>query len=221
MERSESLAPRMSDWERYWSLDQTQRFTKISWSKRRILKILEPFVQPRKKALDAGCGSGFFSRYFCDQGMETVSLDYSLKALEMARQATSGRTRTLRADLLEDRLADQSGPFDIVFTDGLLEHFSQAEQENILRNLMSVLDKQGVIVTFVPNRWSPWELIRPWYMPNINEDPFILRDLISLHRSQGLQVFSSGGINTVPFAFSPDRWAGRWFGMLLYTVAKR
>ena len=215
------LTPNSIDWNRFWADEATQKFTQVSWSKRRILQVLKPYCAREKKALDAGCGSGFFSKYFCDAGMETVSLDYSKSALEIASRTTAGRSRIMEKNLLNEGISrDINIRFDVIFSDGLLEHFSSRDQDRIVQNLKALLGPQGVLVTFVPNRFSPWELIRPWFMPGIEETPFVLRELINLNQRNGLKVLARGGVNTFPFAFSPDRFFGSVFGMLLYTVAQ-
>ncbi len=214
--------PNHSDWNRFWNDDSTQKFTQVSWSKRRILRVLKPYVVSQQRALDAGCGSGFFSKYFCDEGMSTVSLDYSSGALEIASRASAGRAKIVQKDLLTDDIAkDLDGRFDLIFSDGLLEHFSSHDQDRILQNLKAILNPQGVLITFVPNRFSPWELIRPWFMPGIEETPFVLKELIDLNQRNGFKVMAKGGVNTFPLVFSPDRFLGAAFGMLLYTIAKK
>ncbi len=215
-------SPQHTDWNRFWGRPASQQFSRISWSKRRILNVVEPYAIAGKHALDAGCGSGFFSRYFCDRGMATVAADYSQGALDMARTVTDEKCRLLKADFLNERLEQRlSERFDLIFSDGLLEHFSSAEQDAIIQNWTSVLSQDGVMITFVPNRFSPWELIRPLYMPGIEETPFILKELAAVHERNGLAVIKKGGVNTVPFRFSPDQWTGAFFGMLLYVIAKK
>ncbi len=218
----EEARPKANDWNNYWSLEQTQKFTKVSWSKKRIMRMLQPYVGPNKHALDAGCGSGFFSQFFCEHGMATTALDYSQAALDIAQEKTGGRARLVKANLVEDKLSRLTKEkFDLIFSDGLLEHFSPVDQDKIITNLSSVLSPEGVLVTFVPNRWSPWELIRPFFMPGIEEDPFVLSQLIDLNERNGLKPLTSGGLNTVPFAFSPDGLFGSMWGMLLYTISKK
>ena len=215
-------SPQATDWNRFWSKPDSQQFGRVSWSKSRILNILEPYALAGKKALDAGCGSGFFSNYFCNQGMITVAADYSDGALQMARTLTAGKCRLLKVDFLNEQLADKlENRFDLIFSDGLLEHFSGDEQNTIIKNWASVLSDTGVMVTFVPNRFSPWELIRPLYMPGIEETPFIIKELVAVHERNGLSIIQKGGVNTIPFRFSPDRWTGSTFGMLLYVVARQ
>lgn len=214
--------PQATDWNRFWSKPASQQFAKISWSKSRILGVLEPFAVTGKKALDAGCGSGFFSKYFCDRGMSTLAADYSDSALEMAKISTAGQCRLLRVDFLHEQLSVRLPErFDLIFSDGLLEHFPTEQQNIIIKNWASVLSDGGVMVTFVPNRYSPWELIRPLYMPGIEETPFVLKELVDVHERNGLSVIRKGGVNTIPFRYSPDKWVGSAFGMLLYVIARK
>lgn len=216
----ESVLAEEKHWNNYWGLDKTKRFTKISWSKRRIMRVLQPYVLAEHRALDAGCGSGFFSSFLCNQKMEVTALDYSPEALAITKELTQGKAKLLQADLLKDQLAKSlSGSYDLIFTDGLFEHFDASAQNTIMKNLMSVLSPQGVIVTFVPNKFSPWELIRPFYMPGIKEDPFTLSQLVDLNKRNQLKVIAQGGLNTFPFRFSPDAYLGSAFGMLLYTIS--
>jgi len=213
--------PQAKDWDSFWKRDQSKQFGRISWSKRRILRVLEPYCTDGKAALDAGCGSGFFSKYFCERKMQTVSFDYSQGALDMAQKTTDGRSTLVKGDLLEDSLAQiMPSKFDVIFTDGLFEHFSNECQDRIMQNLKSVLNADGVIVTFVPNRFSPWEWIRPLYMPGIDEKPFVLTQLVGLNRRNGLRVTQSGGVNTLPVGLSPEGPVAAVFGMLLFTVAQ-
>lgn len=217
-----SKTPRANDWNRFWQGQNVQKIKEPSWSKKRILSILEPFSIKGKKALDAGCGSGFFSKYFCERGMNVVALDHSDQSLEMTRQMTGGRALTVKADLLSGEISQMLGSqFDLIFTDGLLEHFSAPDQDKIMKNFLALLTDGGVVVTVVPNRWSPWEIIRPIYMPGIWEKPFVMSGLVELNQRQGFEIIQKGGLNTFPFAFSPDKVFGEKFGMLLYTISKK
>ena len=215
-------SPQCHDWNNFWGRKKVSDFDVISWSKRRILKIIAPYLRANATALDAGCGSGFFSKCFCDSGMVTYALDYSSEALEMAKQLTGGRASTLQEDLLSADLPNRvQERFDVIFSDGLFEHFEMRDQDRIMKNFVSLLSDKGVVITFVPNRWSPWELIRPFYMPGIHEQPFVLKKLKELNERTNLEVLVSGGINTLPFAWSPDAVFGPLFGMLLFTISKK
>jgi len=217
-----SFSTQKQDWNNFWDLKQSKRFKNLSWSKRRIIKILRPYLKDKNKVLDAGCGTGFFSKCFCDFGMRTVSLDYSDAALTITKDMTRGKAQLIKADLISSDIANVIGErFDLIFSDGLFEHFLQEDQDKIIQNLSSLLLPKGVIVTFVPNQWSPWQIIRPLLMPGIKEKPFRLERLVDMNKRNALQVISSGGINVLPWAFSPEQSLGKFFGMLLYSVAQK
>ena len=172
--------------------------------------------------LDAGCGIGRFSKFFLDKGLKVICLDHSERALEMAKEFTGGRAAGyVKADLLSSSLTGvlSGRKFDLVFTDGLLEHFVKEDRLRILSNLKSVLNDKGLMYDVVPNRFSPWQLIRPFFYPGIYEKPLMLKELVALHEEAGLKVISSGGYNVLPFAFSPES-IGKYVGMLLYVAAK-
>jgi 2-polyprenyl-3-methyl-5-hydroxy-6-metoxy-1,4-benzoquinol methylase len=208
-------------WEEFWRSNQVKKTASISFSKQRILEILQKYACPGKTALDAGCGSGFFSDYFISNGLNTFSIDLSDQALQMTAKLTQGKGKLFKTDLLNDNLKEvfQGLQFDIIFSDGLFEHFSISDQDKIMSNFLSVLRPSGNVITFVPNKWSPWQLIRPLMMPGIEEKPFVIKELITLNVRQGLRIISKGGINTIPFRWSPDSVLGQQFGMLLYTVS--
>lgn len=215
--------PQDQDWNQFWQLKKGQQFSRgsrISWSKRRILNILARYCHPGYSSLDAGCGSGFFAKYFCDRKMQTTALDFSPQALEIAKEITKGQAKLIQADMVNDFLPNIiEERFDLIFSDGLFEHFTPDVQDRIMKNLVAVLKPAGVMITFVPNRWSPWELIRPFFMPGIDEKPFTLKQLLKLNSRNGLSILEKGGINVLPYRVSPE-FVGPTFGMLLYTVAK-
>ena len=214
--------PQIKDWNNFWFRKESRAFTEISWSKRRIMALLSNYLEPGLHVLDAGCGSGFFTSFFCDNGASATGLDYSAEALGIAGRKTKDNARLIQADLLAAELPEiVGGKYHVIFSDGLFEHFSSEQQDCIFKNLKSLLTDNGYIITYVPNRWSPWELIRPFYMPGIEEKPFVMSGLIDLHQRNGLKVVRSGGINVLPFRFSPDKSLGRYLGMLLFVIAKK
>lgn len=208
------------NWDQFWDANTESRFTKKSWSKIRIMTLLKQVLKPGMKVLDAGCGSGFFSDFFISQGCEVYTLDYSESALEVARKKTQNRSKAyLKENLLEPDFGSRfENTFDLIFTDGLFEHFTLEDQNKILANFKKTKKPDGIITTFVPNKYSWWEIIRPLVMPGIHEEPFTLPTLKSLHR--GLEIILEGGINVLPFGVSPDRMLGSRFGMIVYVFAR-
>ncbi|EKD83114.1 MAG: hypothetical protein ACD_39C00875G0002 [uncultured bacterium] len=208
------------NWDRFWS--NSGKSEKLSWSKKRLIELLSPLLHGRKSVLDAGCGSGFFSKFFSEMNLEVYSVDNSDKALELCRKTAGDKVRLIKLDLITTPLhSSLNTRFDLIFTDGLLEHFSPPLQQKILKNFRDSLSSNGVIVTVVPNKFSLWQIIRPFFMPGIIETPFTLRQLKLLHTKAGFSIIKAGGLNVFPVAFSPEKLFGKQLGMLLYTIAKR
>jgi 2-polyprenyl-3-methyl-5-hydroxy-6-metoxy-1,4-benzoquinol methylase len=210
--------PSPGSWNSYWS-SSGEGFQKESFSKKRIIAVLDKYVFTGAQVLDAGCGSGFFSSYFLSRGCVVDALDYSDQALEMARKNTEGKCRQYyRTDLTGPGAAFLGGAYDLIFSDGLLEHFSLSDQSKIIALLASKKKSGGCLVTVVPNMLSPWQLIRPFFMPGIREKPFTRRALVRLHDT--MKIIEQGGVNVLPCSWSPERSTGAIFGMLLYCVCR-
>jgi ubiquinone/menaquinone biosynthesis C-methylase UbiE len=197
------------DWESFWE----RRKTKISWSKKRIIKIIDKHLTG--KVLDAGCGSGFFSKYFVDKGCETIAMDNSKKALELTKELDE-RIIVKEGDVFNIPFKDEY--FDVIFSDGLLEHYPNPE--DILLEFRRVLKSTGKLMTFVPNKFSYWFLAKPFIMKEIDEYAFNLNKLIDLHERTNFKIIESGGISVLPTRYSPE-FLGKWIGRLLYVIARK
>lgn len=212
--------PTANSWNNFWEVQSYDRLKKASFSKQRMMNLLGKYLKPGMRVLDAGCGSGFFSHYFIEQGCETYTLDYSEDALRLARELTENKSAGyLKEDLLDPLFATKyANSFDLIFSDGLFEHFVQKDQCRIMDNFVAAKSADGVIATFVPNLLTWWTPVRPFLMPGIEETPFTLDSLKNLHSESS--VVECGGINVVPFWLSPDRLLGGKFGMLIYCFAR-
>lgn len=219
MKTNENQVP---SWNNFWKGTNIGPNSKISWSKKRIINLFSPQVIPENWVLDAGCGSGFFSNFFAESGMRVVALDNSEVALQACKKLCKNDIECLNEDLLDQNLGKNlKNKFDLIFSDGLLEHFNLRNQRTILKNFSEMLKPGGRIVTLVPNKFSPWQLIRPFMMPGIIEFPMTLKQLVRLNRLCHLKILSEGGLNVLPISFSPEKLLGRSLGMLLYTVSTK
>lgn len=212
--------PKKQNWDSFWESNTDSRFTKKSWSKTRMMKLLNGVVEPGMHVLDAGSGSGFFSNYFIAKNCHVYSLDYSEDALKLTRKLTRNQANEyLKENLLNGSFGERYRKrFDLIFSDGLFEHFSSKDQQKIMAVFKKVKKDSGIITTFVPNKYSWWEVVRPIFMPGIKEDPFTMGKLLELHG--GLACLRKGGLNVLPAVFSPDKILGRRLGMILFVFAR-
>lgn len=109
---------------------------------RKIVRLFKGMAIPRGASiLDVGCGSGKLARFWSRQGRNVLGLDISDQALQFTR---SQGVAVIKADVR--RLPFKDGTFDLVYSDGLLEHFT--DPESILAELFRV--SRTYIFTLVP-----------------------------------------------------------------------
>ncbi len=135
----------MPDWSR-WFYDGTYRITKPAWDTDATpLEIVEwaGNNRSRGRALDLGCGSGAHSIYLAQHGFSVVGVDFSPKAIELAR------AKAKRAGVSVDfrigdvtRLDFLKEPFDLVI-DVLCFHGLAAEERTRYAQEVARLTQRG------------------------------------------------------------------------------
>lgn len=92
-------------------------------------------TQPGERVLEIGCGSGLTSLALAKHGRISAALDNSHEAIALvaaASKATGLSCETFLADATQT-LPFEGDHFDVVFQAGLLEHFTQGEQVELLK----------------------------------------------------------------------------------------
>lgn len=146
------------------------------------------------KALEIGCGSAVDSAELARRGVQTFAADYSLPALAHARTANRESLRLAAGDTFH--LPYRSDTFDLVFSQGLLEHFS--DPTPALRDQARVVRPGGYLCVDVPQTWSLATLVKRWQIWRGAwfagwETSFSLPQLEKLLQAQGLDVVTSYG----------------------------
>lgn len=105
-----------------------------------------------KRVLDLGCGRGEIVRYCLEHGADTVGLDFSFDALELAKTILPSKSSIIRAD--GQNLPFQSASFELVFALDLVEHLYNDQLERLLSEVYRILVPGGrLIVHTMPNIW--------------------------------------------------------------------
>jgi ubiquinone/menaquinone biosynthesis C-methylase UbiE len=111
-------------------------------------------LAPGREMLECGCGSARVSRYMAQHGYQCTLLDYSEKALHLGRsafEALSLEGRFVIGDI--DHLCFPAEHFDIVFSGGVLEFFSDVQGP--INEMVRVLKRGGIFgANMVPNKFS-------------------------------------------------------------------
>jgi 2-polyprenyl-3-methyl-5-hydroxy-6-metoxy-1,4-benzoquinol methylase/glycosyltransferase involved in cell wall biosynthesis len=123
-------------------------------------KTILPQVATRGRWLDAGCGSGYFSRLVASHGNVVTGVDASDQMIEAARKLTASTPGLSNSDysVVEtvERLPFADGEFDGCLCLSVLEYVS--DPEACLAELSRVTAPGGMVILSVPHRFAPVRL---------------------------------------------------------------
>jgi 2-polyprenyl-3-methyl-5-hydroxy-6-metoxy-1,4-benzoquinol methylase len=135
--------------------------------KTRVCQDLETVLDQRdinltgKKVLDAGCGTGIYSKFYAERGSDVSGVDFSHSAIEKIQSENiSGKFQV--GDI--SSLNFGSNEFDIVHCFSVLYHIiSDNEWEEAISELCRVLKPNGILllrIAWFPDDWSPVEHVQ-------------------------------------------------------------
>ena len=115
-----------------------------------------------KKILDYGCGTGLPDFYLKRKGAEIHLLDYSKEEIQNAR-SHQGKLNII--DNIYYKLGNikslpyPDNTFDIVWNEGVIEHFDNGERKKILEEMLRVIKPGGALIIMAPNLFTLHALI--------------------------------------------------------------
>lgn len=94
--------------------------------------------------LDLCCGDGFYSYYFySSKSKDVIAMDFDEEAIKWAKR--NYKSQNIKFLLGDIRFDLPTGPFDNIVWDAAVQHFSDSEIEDLMRNLKKILKKNGVL----------------------------------------------------------------------------
>jgi len=145
-------------WSRFWR-ERAEIDAVYPTEGRVVEQILAEGPVRGRRVLEVGAGSGRDSVALAAEGAHAFVLDYSMASLEVARRVAERegqRVHLVRADAL--RLPFRDGTFDVVFHQGLLEHFR--DPLPLLRENVRVLGDRGALLVDVPQRFHLYTVLK-------------------------------------------------------------
>ncbi len=194
-------ASTLEHWESYWrGVGDIE--TTYSTGERLAREILADGPVAREPVLEVGAGSGRDSLALSKAGATTVVLDYSPASLDVVRRLARRHglpVHLVQADALA--LPFRDGTFQVVFHQGLLEHFR--DPRPLLIENARVVKPQGRLVVDVPQTFHLYTVMKKlliavgaWFAGW--ETQFTVGQLERALASTGLRVRRSYGDWMVP-----------------------
>jgi SAM-dependent methyltransferase len=151
-------ASTLGHWESYWKGHAEIEET-YSTGGRLEREVLRDGAVTGRRVMEVGAGSGRDLLALARAGAKGVVLDYSPASLEIVRRLA--REQGIAVDLVRaDALAMpfRDGAFDVVFHQGLLEHFR--DPQPLLRENARVTAKGGRVVVDVPQTFHLYTVMK-------------------------------------------------------------
>ncbi|MBD3237167.1 MAG: methyltransferase domain-containing protein [Candidatus Eisenbacteria bacterium] len=203
-------------WERYWRAHR--RVEETYDNEERLLAQLRDLPLPGRTVLEVGAGSGRDSLEIAARGARVVLVDYVMESFAVVRGVAAEAGVELHCVCCDARaLPFREGSFDLVFHQGVLEHFR--DPMPLLRENYRVTRPGGHCLVDVPQRYHPYTLIKHllialnlWFAGWETEfSPASLRRVL---RACGYEIVRVGGDWMVPgFAYRSLRYVLRQWGI--------
>lgn len=177
------------DWDTFWRFTSRHKiFNRFLYSIhfRHYIRLLDGVLPENPNILELGAGSGIIPRRIIKRwGGHATLVDSNRVARDLY---LAGRVAGEPLDyILGDALKLHFPPiFDLVYSDGLIEHFP--EKKEVMTAHLRALKKSGHILLFVPNNSFLFRNMTRFGPDMGYEERYSLRALINLCNSHGLRV---------------------------------
>ena len=109
--------------------------------KRKFINLIKKYSK-NKKIIECGCGTAIISTYIASLGYDVTAVDIDKKILNLAKKIakdfpSSNKPVFEEKDIINSKIKDH---YDVAFSNGVLEHFSDREIKKILKNHLSFAD---------------------------------------------------------------------------------
>jgi ubiquinone/menaquinone biosynthesis C-methylase UbiE len=185
-------------WDDFWA--ESQDLGQVYANDDRIIDNLGSILDLKgKRVLEVGAGTGRDSETLSSLGAEAWTLDYSEESLRLMADNIELPVRIVCGDAFS--LPIESDSFDVVFHQGLLEHFTNPG--DILAENFRILKPGGYVLADVPQRFHYYTLGKhvlmffdKWFAGW--ETEFSPREIEKMVENAGFEVVGTYGHNLYP-----------------------
>lgn len=137
----------------YWEKMYEMPLEELPWEIKEAPQELKAYIETNKSeggsALDAGCGTGNFSVYLAKNGYTVTGIDYSEKALAIARKNNEESMfpiRYIRAGLTELEKVAEGLSYDLILDYKVSHHLNTDQLKEYIAQCVRVLKPKGRIL---------------------------------------------------------------------------
>jgi SAM-dependent methyltransferase len=146
------------DWDTYWA--GKERAEEVYSNEDRIPRNLAVVGLPAGAlVLEIGAGTGRDSLPIVESGASVYQLDYSIESLRLIKQVSRNeKIYPVGGDTF--CLPFRNNTFDVVFHQGLLEHFRKDQADRMITEQLRVLKRGGLLLIDVPQRYHIYTILK-------------------------------------------------------------
>lgn len=156
-------------------------------------------VEPGKKMLDVGCGTGYLLKAANQRGLQTYGVDISAEGVKIAKASSPESDISVGSG---EALEFPDNHFDYVTCLGALEHF--LDMDKGISEMARVAKKDAKLCIVVPNiDWIVYRIsdIKGTDQQEINENLLSLKDWKTFFKRNGFKILK----------IHPDKWGRNMF----------
>ena len=141
----------MGNWGKIWNSIGKIKFEKEPYMWKFYKILLNRTRLKGKKVLEIGCGTGINSVLMARAGAKVTCVDMSKDSLRLVKR--NMKSFGVRCELICEDAFDLNfeNEFDIVTSEGVVEHFLGVRRQKILDIHSRAAKKDGLVVIIVPN----------------------------------------------------------------------
>jgi len=181
------------DWDGFWDFAaRSKLFLRLLYGVhfKQYRKLLKGIPLSAPRILELGAGTGVIPQKLLSRfGGSAVLVDNNSKAFSLFQEF---RVEGLAVNYIREDVftLDMCDEFDLVCSDGLLEHFDDADREKLIAIHRRAVKPNGFVVLFVPNDTSTMRFLNRRAPDFGREGVFSLSNLEALCRANGLTVIA-------------------------------
>ncbi len=121
-------------------------------TKKNLIDLIKKY-SPNKKIIEAGSGTGILSTYLASLGFDSVAIDIDKDILNLSKKIAKEYGAKNKPKFMMDsilKLNYKNKEFDVSFSNGVLEHFSDKE---IIKTIKKQLKIANTVIVGIPTKY--------------------------------------------------------------------